>query len=469
MMKYNKIYLLGLLMTLLVFSCKKEVVEPAAPLTGNDLISLTAIKADNPTFTDNAYVFPDGDKVYMTLTLGSDLTNVKLNFKVSEGASVTVNGQPAANLSGSFNLTNTATVEVKSEAGTTKKYYILAQTGIPAYDTKIYKFMQKYSIPGVSYAVMKMADGSIVYKSGIGFINKAQMTRTKPNHLFRLGSISKQFTTLCIMRLLDEGKLTLSSTVFGPGSILGNDYGEVSALAKKVTIKHLLNHTSGWKSDPDPMFTSSFRGQTLDQRIQYVLTSPQTDPDVATYSYYNMGFGILSKVIEKLSGKPYETFLTGLLAEAGITDVHVGKDLNGRRSNEAVYYSQDGTNGYLNDMDVIAGAGGLIASTEEMMKLLTYIDGKGSPADIISPEARTLMLTPSSNNGRYALGWRAGHPFFPDAFYHGGNLAGTATFWVMGTQYSVVILANSRSYLSGFDDEFYYIARDLMDDARLRF
>ena len=62
-----------------------------------------------------------------------------------------------------------------------------------------------------------------------------------------------------------------------------------------------------------------------------------------TYSYYNMGFGILGKVIEKISGKAYEVYLNEVLAQAGITDIHVGGDKSQRRSNEVVYYSQDGT------------------------------------------------------------------------------------------------------------------------------
>ncbi|MCW5913968.1 MAG: beta-lactamase family protein [Chitinophagaceae bacterium] len=467
-MKQNKIYLLGILISLLILSCKKEVVEPPV-LTGNSLISLTATKTDNPVFSEDAFVYIKNDKAYITLPQNANLSNVVLHFQISEGATLSLNGTVINNLNGSFDLTNTVKAEIKSGAGVVNTYYILAQPGIAKYDAMLYKFMEKYAIPGVSYAVMKMQNGSVVYKSGLGFADKNLRIRTKPNYLFRLGSISKQFTTICIMKLMDEGKLTLSSTVFGAGGILGNDYGTVSALAAKVTIKNLLNHTSGWTSNPDPMFTSSFRGQTLDQRISYVLSSPQTDPTTASYSYFNMGFGILGKVIEKLSGKTYEAYLTHVLSEAGITDVHVGKDLSGKRSNEVVYYSQDGTNGYLNEMDVIAAAGGLIASTEEMMKLITYIDGKSNPTDIISATARTQMLTPSSSNGRYALGWRANHPFFPGAFYHGGNLAGTGVFWVMGTEYSVAILCNSRSYIDGFDDEFYYIARDLIDDAKQRF
>ncbi|NCB98864.1 MAG: class A beta-lactamase-related serine hydrolase, partial [Bacteroidia bacterium] len=192
----------------------------------------------------------------------------------------------------------------------------------------------------------------------------------------------------------------------------------------------------------------------------------QVEPGT-TFSYYNMGFGMLGKIIEKVTGKDYETYLKEVLATAGITDIHVGGDRSQRRTNEVVYYSQDGTNGYGNDMGVIKAAGGVIASTEEMMKMLFHIDGLPSVPDIISPSTRAEMLTPSPVYNRYGLGWRMNHSYYPGAYYHGGNLAGTATMWVMGSTGNIncIILCNSRSYISTFDDELYGLMKDVINLA----
>ncbi|OFY91568.1 MAG: hypothetical protein A2266_02480 [Bacteroidetes bacterium RIFOXYA12_FULL_40_10] len=323
--------------------------------------------------------------------------------------------------------------------------------------------MDKYSIPGISFALSK--NEQIVYKSGLGFAIKEGDLRTKPNHLFRLASVSKQFTTLCIMKLMEQGKLSVESKVFGPGGILAQEFpNNISVKAAKVTVRNLLEHNSGWTSNPDPMFTTSFKGQTLDERINYMLTSAQSEPGSA-YSYYNMGFGVLGKIIEKLSGKSYEQYLKEVLLQAGVTNVHVGGDQSQRRPDEVVYYSQDGTNGYGNEMQVIAAAGGVIASTEEMLKLLFHVDGKTGIPDIISPATRTLMLTQSVVYDRYALGWRMNHSYYPNSWYHGGNLAGTATMWVMGPNINCVVLCNSRSYKTGFDDETYALLKELINLA----
>src|SRR5690606_20167616 len=165
--------------------------------------------------------------------------------------------------------------------------------------------------------------------------------------------------------------------------------------------------------------------------------------------------------------KEYETYLKEVLAKAGITDIHVGGNRAQRRSNEVVYYSQGGSDGYLNDMNVIAAAGGIIASTEQLLQLLPYIDGRDNIPDLLSKETRDLMFTPSSVSSStiYALGWRGGHRLFPDSYFHGGNLAGTAVMWVVGPKYNVVMLANSRSYESGFDDAIYYLLENLIKQA----
>lgn len=459
---FQKVIMIALFAFVLA-SCSKK--KPDAPDKSNlkELINIEIKKSENAGYSQDGFVFKRNDNVYITVPEGADMSKVKMDLKISPKATVTFDGKVVPNLSGTFDLTETKKIIVTSESGSPRVYHILAQTGIREIDQLIYDFKEKFSIPGVSIAISKTATSEIVYKSGIGHSDETTLLRTKPNHLFRLGSVSKQFTSLATMKLVQHGKLSVEDKVFGPTGILKDAYTDISPMAAKVTVRQLLDHTSGWESNPDPMFTSSFSGQSLDQRIQYVLKSSQVEPGTK-FSYYNMGYGILDKVIEKISGKKYEVFLKEVLAEANITDIHVGKDRSGKRANEVVYYSQDGYSGYANPMEVIAAAGGIIASTEQLLKLQFYIDGRTNIPDILTPEIRNLMLTKSGSN-TYALGWRMNHRLFPGAWYHGGNLAGTAAFWVMGPEFNTVILCNSRSYLPGFDDELYYISEKMINYA----
>ncbi|MEA5006817.1 MAG: serine hydrolase domain-containing protein [Rikenellaceae bacterium] len=450
-----------------VLSCsKEEQPEPEVKSDQNTLNSISFAITDNPALTQDCAPVKAGDLYYITVTEGADITVLKPRFSVSDKATVKINGTSCTSGTTPINFSQAVnTIEVTSESGKTKSYKALVQTGKPNIDKIVYDFMYKYTIPGISYAISK--NEAVVYKKGLGFAITESNIRTTPSHLFRLASCSKQFTALCIMKLVEQGKITLDQKVFGPGGILSAEFANASGRALNVTVRHLLSHTSGWTSDPDPMFTSSFYGQTLDQRINYVLTTATQAEPGTSFSYYNMGFGMLGKIIEKVSGKDFETYLKEVLATAGITDIHVGGDRSQRRTNEVVYYSQSGTNGYGNEMEVIKAAGGVIASTEEMMKLLFHIDGLAGVPDIITASTRTEMLTPSPVYNRYGLGWRMNHSYYPGAYYHGGNLAGTATMWVMGSTGNIncIILCNSRSYISTFDDELYGLMKDVISLA----
>lgn len=450
---------------LFITSCSKDVIipPPAAKSDKNDIVLFQFTKENNPALPASGLSFYSGNLIFVTLPTEASLYALKPYFQASAKATVSINGVELQSGITAGDYSGTVTITVKSESGLSKDYKILSQVGKANFDDLIYNFMKRFSIPGISYAITK--DEAVIYKSGIGFASVEGGVRTRPDHLFRLASVSKQFTSLCIMKLVEEGKLSLGKNVFGAGGVLSSEFPNVSEMASRVTVRSLLEHTSGWISNPDPMFTTSFKGQTLEQRISYVLTSTQYEPGTK-HSYFNMGFGILGKVIEKITGKAYETYLKEVLATAGVTDIHIGGDRSQRRANEVVYYSQSGTDGYGNEMNVIAAAGGVIASPEEMMKLMFRIDGRSKIPDIISAQTRETMLTQSSAYNRYALGWRLNHSFYPGSFYHSGNLAGTASMWVMGNDgINCVVLCNSRSYIDGFDDEMYMLLRDILNLA----
>jgi len=453
------------IVAMVVVSCSKEPVpEPSTSKSHlNELLTFSFLRSDNPSLTQDCYGFKSANTYYITVTQGANISSLKGRFTISPKATVKIGGAPQESGVSLIDYTNTTDVVVTSESGRTSTYKLLVQEGRSNIDNLIYAFMDKFSIPGISFALTK--DEQIVYKKGAGFAVQETWERTRPDHLFRLASISKQFTTICIMKLIQDGRLSLNMNVFGSGGILENEFPNVTQLASTVTIKNLLEHNSGWPKSPDLMFDSPYYGQTLDQRIVRMLNGTQTTPGVS-YAYYNMGFGVLGKVIEKITGKNFEVYMKEVLALAGITDVHVGGDKSQRRSNEVVYYSQNGTNGYANEMQVIAAAGGVIASTEQMMKLMFHIDGFTKVPDIITPQTRSTMLTPSPNYYRYALGWMCNHTYFPGDYYHTGNLSGTATMWVMGDNgINGVILCNSRSYITGFDDELYGLLRDIVNLA----
>ena len=425
----------------------------------------------------------------ISVTEGVDRSKLVPEITASEGAEVYIDGKPytpgtAYDFSG-----NIQTVKIVSEDGSrTNNYSILVKHGIPYIDNKVYQFMDDFSVPGVSISIMKGTE--IKYSSGFGFANAVAQTRTTPDHLFRMASISKQFCTMCIMTLKEEGRLSLDDQVFGDNGILKGLYTNINSFHESMTVRHLLSHSSGICNGlGDPAFTNSYRffdngtpvpSDTLIQRTINNRQSPYTSGSTtyypgAAYSYSNMGFIVLHRIVEVISGKDYESFLKeDVLSKMGITDTHIGGYLDERRPNECIFYSQGGADGYKNPLRELAGAAGIITSTNQMMRILTFMDGDDTVPDIFSAETLAEMYTPFKYSAvaynRYGLGWRMNHTrLFQGAHYHGGNIAGTATIWVGNTNQhmSGAFVCNSRAYNSNttgdIDDNMYVLLEEFLN------
>jgi len=467
--KIKLVVVFTFLLAVLASCSKKDDIGPgtnpptSSPSSAKEIANVNILKSDNANLTGDGYVYKSGAKIYITVPLGSNLSSVKVVFNLSAKASVKIDGLTLTNNTGLLDLTKTLTATIVAEDGSTSVYTLLAQLGIKDIDALIYPFIEKYGIPSASYAIGKNSSESLVYKNASGFAWVETKERATPNHLFRLASMTKQHTAIAIMTLIQQGKMSINDLVFGPTGILKASFPTVGQLSAKVTVKHLLEHTAGYTGDP--MFTSTYAGYTLDQRIQVMLNSTQSEPGTKYY-YYNMGYGVLGKVIEVVSGKDYETYLKEIYAPIGITRLRLASATTANiPSDEAVCYPQGNSTAYGNEMSVMKAAAGIAVTTDDLFKILYAVDGGAIRQDILSPSIKTLMFTPSDAFSGYAKGWRTNHTLF-SGFYHGGNLAGTGTFWIYGTEYSVAILLNSRNNEDAFDTDLIVLTNNVMKKAK---
>jgi CubicO group peptidase (beta-lactamase class C family) len=156
---------------------------------------------------------------------------------------------------------------------------------------------------GVSVAVVK--GGRTVLAKGYGFADLENDVPANAETVYRIGSITKQFTSAAIMRLMEQNKLSLDDTL---QKFLPN----FPSQGNHVTVRHLLNHTSGIKS-----YTSLgpkwARGMRLDLSPDSMVTLFANEPfdfkPGDAWSYDNSGYFLLGMIIEKLSGKPYGKYL----------------------------------------------------------------------------------------------------------------------------------------------------------------
>jgi D-alanyl-D-alanine carboxypeptidase len=326
-----------------------------------------------------------------------------------------------------------------------------AQVGsITQVDDSVIDYMKKHNVPGLSIAIAK--DDKLIYVKAYGYADVMTHEKVTVNSLFRLASVSKPITSIAIMKLIQDGKLSLNSKVFGEGGILGNDYGSLpdDPNIKKITINHLLHHTSGWSRNTenptidDPTFIQPSLNSS--ELIAWVFShqSLKTTPG-STFAYTNFNFFLLGRVIEKVSGQRYVDYVnSAILNPIGITDMQIGgNSKTEKKTNEVVYYEENNEPYTINLSRMDAGAG-WIASAKDLIKLIAVVDGLSFKKDILNSSILQTMLTSSSANKEYACGWRLATSGNLRNWYHFGELMGTATLLAhTHLGYSWAILTNT--------------------------
>ncbi len=288
-------------------------------------------------------------------------------------------------------------------------------------------FMGDYDIPGLSLALT--IDGRLVYARGFGVVDPATDEPVTTPHLFRIASVSKPITSAAIFRLIDQGKLALTDTVFGPDAILETRYGTppYGPRIDQITVQHLLEHTSGWANPPDDTWDHLDLSQA--ELIGWVLDNrPLATAPGAVYDYQNVGYLVLGRVIEAVTGEPYERWVRqNVLAPCGISDMWIAGDtLAERHTNEVVYHQQGNASPYgfrISRQDV---QGGWIASATDLMRFVVAVNGFATKPDVLSTAAVATMSRPSTaaGAGGYAKGWNTNAW---GNWWHAGSQPGSAS------------------------------------------
>ena len=165
--------------------------------------------------------------------------------------------------------------------------------------------LESFPEDGTAGTAIVVKNGEIIYKGASGMANLELGIEAKPEHIFRLGSITKQFTSVAILQLKEDGKLNLEDnfTKYLPDYPLGD---------RKVTVAQLLNHTSGIASYTDiPGFmqnrTRNF--MAVDSLINYFQKFPFDFEPGEAWNYNNSAYILLGAIIEKISGMSYAEYL----------------------------------------------------------------------------------------------------------------------------------------------------------------
>ncbi|HSL86348.1 MAG TPA: serine hydrolase domain-containing protein, partial [Bacteroidales bacterium] len=294
---------------------------------------------------------------------------------------------------------------------------------------------------------------------------------TEPFHRFRIASVSKLVTAVAIMKLSEEGLLSLDDTVFGPEGILNDSCfaSPKDSRALRIKVAHLMNHEAGWSQrHGDHMFmplvvakqmgveppadTRTIVSFALGKRLHY---TPGTGR-----SYSNLGYSILGLVIEKVSGMRYEDYCrTSIFEPLGIYDMSIASNLpSGKAPFEVTYYeppdvplkpSVYGTGELVspvyggNDIEALGAAGAWVSTAPDLMRLMLAVDGFDFPQDILSRESIELMTDIKRKIA--PLGWKT--TLYNGTWWRTGSFPGTAAMMKRqadGTAW--VVLLNSSAW-----------------------
>jgi CubicO group peptidase (beta-lactamase class C family) len=315
-----------------------------------------------------------------------------------------------------------------------------AQPDLQAIDQFLQYEVKANRIPGLAVAVVQ--GDRIIFAHGYGASAPGQAITTQTQ--FYLGSVSKGFTALAAMQLVEQGKLELDAPVqkYLPWFRVADPVA-----SQAITVRHLLNHTSGLNEKGDPnvgAYTASLEEQV--RLLKYVLPYAPTG---TKYEYYNQNYRVVGLLIEKVSGQSYASYMQDNVFKP------LGMVNSTANPNEAPALAQGYSRVFgfplAQSQTFIPGAlssGYLITTAEDMGRyMLAQLNNRrpdGTP--LLRPDLLALMRTPPAGVASdYGMGWIIAEK--GNTLAHGGALEYFQSFVALGQKENigVVILFNQNS------------------------
>jgi CubicO group peptidase (beta-lactamase class C family) len=289
---------------------------------------------------------------------------------------------------------------------------MLCQTKAEKID-KFVKLCQEKNI--FTGAVMVVENGKIIYQKGIGYANRQWKIPNTPDTKFMLGSVSKQFTSMAVMRLVESKKLKLEAAVSDYLPFYPKENGS------KITIHHLLCHSSGLPDLPKVIkdFFSDFwvKSHSTEEYIKkFCDINLQFEPG-SKFQYNSAGYYILASIIEEVTGKKFDMAIKELvfdplgMKDSGSYDHYsiLPKKASGYENWDSRIYNT----GFA-DPSIFKGTGSIYSTVEDLYKW----DRALSTEKLLSKSGREILFKshmPLRNGMSYAYGWVVGKRYIPIA------------------------------------------------------
>lgn len=292
-------------------------------------------------------------------------------------------------------------------------------------------------------AVLIAQNNQVVYLKSFGMANLEANSSLSPQHIFRIGSVTKQFTAVAILKLAEEGKLSLQD----PVTKYLPDY---PTRGQQITLEHLLTHTSGIPSYTNsPLWTPEVRRKDFSpfELIQFFKSDSLEFAPGTAWNYNNTGYFILGYIIEKVSGQSYATYLRDkLFTPLGLHHTLYGDDTRILK-NRAIGYQKNGSEfahaEYLS-MTQPYSAGSLMSTVEDLYIWHLALHG----GKILQPSSLNAALTNykllNGEPSNYGYGFFFGNILGSPTIEHSGGINGylSQTLFLPRENIYIAILTN---------------------------
>lgn len=286
---------------------------------------------------------------------------------------------------------------------------------------------------GISIVIVR--DGAIFYQASKGMANIPLSTSISGQTGFVLASVSKIFTAIAIMQLVEKGQVNLSDSIL-------NYLPELPAAWRAITIEQLLTHQSGiYDIFNDNTSIASWNGLTNDGVINYLIRNPQLEFTPGSRGdYNNTGYVLLAKIIERKVGYSFSEYMARNIFEpAGMKNSYISDEKQAIKPGDAINYASLDT--YYGIKNYVTGASSQVSSTADFANFFAALRGGRliSTATLSNMTMRHSLLDGFDYGYGFEIGLRG--------YGHGGLWDGFRTFaWINpSTGFEWAILTNSGS------------------------
>ena len=334
---------------------------------------------------------------------------------------------------------------------------ITSDASYHAIDAYVERQRQRLNIPGISLAIVE--GDQIVHLRGFGRARPGGKAPT-PQTPFFIGSLTKSFTALAVMQLVEAGKIELDAPIqcYLPWFRVADAEASV-----QMTVRHLLNQTSGLPTLPGELCLTDFDDNpaAIERQVRALATLKLTQPVGSKCQYSNLNYNILGLIVETTSGESYADYIQNhLITPLGMSQSYTAKTTaqrNGLALGHRHWFSLPLP---APDMPVPHGSlpsGQLISSAEDMAHyLIAHLNGgRYGDVQILSSAGIEELhrgvkeyITWGISSGLYGMGWFDIDIGQTKTFSHGGNVPDFSAFMALvpAQKRGIILLANADPY-----------------------